>query len=266
MVWGRFSSAPVDIEKKKNFYEKNPEAFKKVISDRIKFCANLYPDVITEWDVINEPAAEQKFAKILGENAMTEWINLAKKLAPKTLTCTNDYNIIAGYDMQHREDYIKIIEELEKKSAKLDTIGLQAHFGSPIAPAEVLSRIRLFKKFNKDLILTEFTIAVNDEDIKANFVRDMLILTYSIPQVRGLLTWSVEDFYNENWTPNKAGREWSKLVNKTWHTKLNTRTNKNGEFVIKGYKGKYIVNIRVGSKVIRKEFLLDNKKEVTIRL
>lgn len=261
MVWGRFKSAAYDVEAKRDYYEKHPEEFRKIVRDRIRKCAELYPDTISEWDVINEPSVEKEFIDILGKKEMVEWINIAKASNPKQLTCTNDYAILSGHDLGHREAYYDVLKYLIDNGAKLDTIGFQGHFQGPVPPVEVYERLQQFAKFGCNMMMTEYSIECSDEQLRAQFTRDLMILLYSFPQFTGIVTWEVESFFNKDGSKKQIALEWDKLVNKMWNTDVTEKTDGNGQVTIRGYNGEYELTVTVDGKTYIRDATISRKGE-----
>ena len=98
--------------------------------------------------------------------------------------------------------------------APIDGIGLQSHFDSNLTPpSRVLELLDQFAAFGKDLQVTEFDVAVADEQVQADYTRDFLTVCFSHPAMKGFMIWGFWE--GAHWRPSAA------MLRRDWSTKPN---------------------------------------------
>ena len=131
---------------------------------------------------------------------------LARAAGPEVALYVNDYGILSsgGWDVVHQQGYRRIIELLVSGGAPLEGIGLQGHFnGGQMTDIErVVEVLDRFGSYGKDLLVTEFTFEMDDEDLQAEFTRDFLTAAFSHPSVKGFYNWNFRE--GDGAKPNTA--------------------------------------------------------------
>jgi len=186
---------------------------------------------VSEWDAINHIAGwGTTFADVCGGNKVyAEMIQRGRKWAPHAEMWINEGQILVG-DGSRIEDYEKIIEDLIAMDAKPDGIGFMAHFrdtGLP-HPRTVYDRIDRFAKFDCKLQLTEFDVDCGlDEQLQADYKRDVMVAAFSHPKVEGIVMWGFWEgrhwrpaaaLWRKDWSIKPAGEAWVDLVFRQWWT------------------------------------------------
>ena len=67
-------------------------------------------------------------------------------------------------------------------------------------------------------------------------------------------------------TPKPSYSTLENLINKKWHTELNSTLNDEGCVDFRGFYGDYEIEITLGEKTIKKSFTLSSKKENNLTL
>ncbi|WOH39457.1 endo-1,4-beta-xylanase [Thalassotalea fonticola] len=266
LIWGRFRSAHKEIEKKQDYYKKHPEEFQKVLLEHVKEFAALYPDQISDWDVINEPSPEHHFVDILGKEATIEWLNAAKEANPNAARCANDYGIVSRYDTWHQDAYYDWMKYFTEQNA-IDKVCVQGHFQGPMPITEFYQRLERFAEFNLPITMTEFDFFEIDQQLKAKFMEDLITAFFSHPNTDGFIHWNLTDLYDENGKLNLSGKAYDKLIHKTWHTKVALKTDEQGQASFNGFKGQYNLKIELANgKTMNKLVKLSNSDVVSLTL
>ena len=162
-------------------------------------------DRVTEWDALNHPAGWEKgicIDTVLGSDFYTEVFKEARKLTKLPLWINEDQVFRPG---RQQEEYYAGIQKLIADGVKLDGIGNQAHFHSSFLPSprEMLANSDRFAKLVPALQLTEFDVNTNgDEQLAADFTRDVLITTFSHPAYTGMVMWGFWE--GAHWKPDTA--------------------------------------------------------------
>ncbi|TRX53954.1 endo-1,4-beta-xylanase [Thalassomonas sp. M1454] len=261
LVWGRFRSAHKDIEKKQDYFKQHPEEFQQELLKHVKEFAALYPDQISDWDVINEPSPEHHFVDIVGKEASIEWLEAAKEANPNAQRCANDYGIVSRYDAWHQDAYYDWMKFYTDNNA-IDKVCVQGHYQGPMPITEIYERLNRFAEFGLPISMTEFDFFEIDEELKAQFTNDLITVFFSHPSTDAFMHWNLTDLYNEQGQLNLSGQVYDKLIHKTWHTKLESKANKSGEVNFRGFKGRYKVVVTLANGK-QSEHLIDFAKQAT---
>jgi GH35 family endo-1,4-beta-xylanase len=263
LIWGKFKRADYNVEKKKEYYIEHPEEFRKLLIQHIKEFTSKYKGRLAEWDVVNEPVPENEYTNILGKEEMVNWFKTARKYAPNCTLFINDYSIIAGGDIQHREMYHDYIKFLVKNNTPLDGIGFQSHFAEPIAPEEIYKRLQYFEEFNKIFQATEFTFKNFDKKLVALFTKDFLTIIYSHPKAIGVVKWKAID---EPTNLNPMMSAWNYMFKNVWNTNKKIKTNNKGIVATRAFKGEYKVVVEANGKKKIINLNLDKDSSFKIKL
>ncbi len=230
---------------------------------------------IVEWDVVNEPSANKRLAKVLGEDEMATWFKRAKALDPTAKLFLNDYDNLGEGTLD--VEFKRIIKRMLELGAPLEGIGLQAHFGWQVTPPEELfQRLNGFASFGLPLVITEFDVNTTDERLQADYLRDFLTVAFSHPAVSSFLMWGFwagqhwlpdAALYNKDWSVKPNGRVWRDLVLETWWTDAAGQTSRDGVFQTRGFLGEYEISATANGKTVTQRVKLEKPgAEYTLRL
>jgi len=210
---------------------------------------------VTEWDVLNEPYTNKDLQAVLGDDEMASWFQQARAADPLAKLYINDYSNLeaGGYDLQHINGYLRIIQGLVAAGAPVDGIGLQSHFDSNLtAPSRVLELLDQFAEFGKDLQITEFDVNISDEQVQADYTRDFLTLCFSHPAVKGFMMWGFWEgahwrptaaMYRRDWSAKPNAAVWDEMVFRQWWTDVRGATGSDGAFRTRGFLGDYEIEV-----------------------
>ncbi len=221
----------------------------------------------SQWDVVNEPYSNFEMqGRIggvdgvtpsdgrLGNLEMVQWFQNARRLDPQAKLFLNDYDILesGGIDVRHQDYLFALANWLRNNGAPLDGIGLQGHFDRITPPATLQSIIGRYSQLPLALAITEFDVNLLDEQLQADYTRDVMTLVFSYPKFNDFLLWGFWE--KTHWLPNAAmyRADWSSkanamvfndLVFREWWTSENGASDANGKFTVRGFKGMYNVTV-----------------------
>ncbi len=238
----------------------NPDALRKRILDHVRDEVGAFKGQILEWDVVNEPVTNTDAQKVLGNGILAEAFKAAREADPGAKLFINDYSILShgGADTEHQDAYFKTIRDLLDAKAPVQGIGMQGHFNEQLTPItkiwEILNR---FGALGLPIQITEHDINVWDEEVMADYTRDLMTAVFAHTATTGFITWGFWE--KRHWIPNAAqwtgswqlrshGKVWYDLVFKKWWTSVNTETGKGGVAKVRGFLGDYTVEVRAGGK------------------
>lgn len=226
-------------------------------SERLAFVGNR----VIEWDVINHPIAWAG-ADLLTRHAGLERIDrevfdLARSKTTLPLYINEDQIFRPGAQSDGTYLYL---QSLKNEGYPVAGLGNQAHFDESYLPSpmEMLATTDRFAKVVPKQIITEYDIVTTaDEQLAADFTRDIMIATFSHPAYHGFLLWGFWEgshwkpqaaSWNRDWTIRPRGETFIDLVGRQWHTKVTVTTDENGKVAWRGFPGWYDVtgqNIRL---------------------
>jgi endo-1,4-beta-xylanase len=250
LVWPSYQFLPQDISTRRN----DLEYVRGRIHDHI-FEIAAYPGLkgeIAEWDVLNEPAHLFDLRDLFGgEEVYADWFKWAAEADPDAKLYINEYSVIsgAGKDLVTAASYHSIIQGILSNGGRIDGIGVQGHMNSTLTGPETIYQIfDQFAVYGAALSVTEFDAAGADEELLAEYLRDLLIICFSHPQVENFLMWGFWDgshwhndapLYRRDWTEKPAGRAFLQTVFEDWWTSVAGPANHLGSYTVRGFLGHY---------------------------
>ncbi|QCR24318.1 endo-1,4-beta-xylanase [Pontibacter sp. SGAir0037] len=140
------------------------EVLLKRMEDHIATVAGRYKGRINGWDVVNEALNDDgtlrksKWLQITGEEYLERAFKAAQKADPKAELYYNDYNM---WKPAKRDGAIQLAQNLKKKGAKVDGIGMQGHWGLKNPSLEQIeASIVAISKAGFKVMITELDIDV----------------------------------------------------------------------------------------------------------
>lgn len=257
LVWPGWDYMPADVRSLAG----NPEALRQRILDRIRDAAAAVRGLVVDWDVVNEPVANRDVLNILGDAAMADWFRAAKEADPEPRLFINEYAILSsnGANLRKQNDYYRMIESLLALGAPVEGIGIQGHFDSATPPERMLEILDRFARLGLPVVITEFDFATADEELQAQFTRDLMTAAFSHPAVTDFLMWGFWEgshwkpqgaMIRRDWSEKPNYRVWRELVFERWHTDASGATGSDGAFAFRGFKGEYEITVETGGTAV----------------
>ncbi|MGO4374617.1 endo-1,4-beta-xylanase, partial [Paenibacillus sp. MCAF20] len=242
LLWDGASRMPADIGELLN----DREALDKRIKDHFHELAGYFRGRLFDWDVLNEPVLNKMIRGVYGDEIAADWFKLAKEADPDAKLYLNETQIL-GVDAPVIDNLSDILQTLKDNEAPIDGIGIQAHFGStPEAPMDFYDQLTHFTQYADEIAITEFDMNSPRQDVQAMFTRDILIATFSHPNVQSFTMWGFWDgahwqnnapLFRSDWSLKPSGEEWRKLIYETWWTDSQGITNASGVYEDRGFYG-----------------------------
>jgi endo-1,4-beta-xylanase len=241
-------------------YRYPPGIIGDIVEKRIGRVMNRYRSDIKIWDVVNEPVHLHRMETAWSKDYVLLSYKWARAADPNATLVINDYANFRGAV----DDYVPMVKDLLAKGAPIDAIGEQAH-DAPYwySPKDILETLNKMATTGLRIHLTELTYPSNnakitggfvqgkwDEQKQGEFYRYLLTLAFSHPNVDAITLWAMWDgstwlkgggIIREDWTPKPAYRVMDELINKTWKTRFDSRSDANGEVRFHGFHGDYEV-------------------------
>jgi len=222
---------------------------------------------LAEWDVVNEPYINHDVMDVLGDEVLIDWYNFVHGIDSLPRLILNEYNILAGGGVKSFQDNLaRVIELLQANNAPLGGIGLQSHFDQSLTGIpEILNTLDRFAQYNIPIQITEFDINTRDEETQAAFTRDFFTAVFSHPATDKIVMWGF--WQGRMWKPNGAmiRTDWSykpnyyeyvDLIFHQWWTDVSGVTNRDGNFLARGFLGDYTVSAGMEGEIVSKNVRL----------
>ncbi|HYX36568.1 MAG TPA: endo-1,4-beta-xylanase [Oligoflexus sp.] len=250
-----------------------------------------YPDLslIKEWDVLNEPTGNVDIANTFagspgyptGREIYQDVFKKVKELAPDVKAYVNEAQLTNFYVKS--DVYKSYVEEVGKglrdsgSAAKVDGVGLQAHFRYLIPPAEMLQHFEDYHvaSLGGKIKITEYDNAtLAPDDIQRDYFRDILTATFSYEHADGFLMWGFWDgtskkaaLFDSDWNLKPFATPFIDLVFKDWWTPTTElRTDANGKVSLRGFKGTYKITVTDGGQQKTQVIKLGSDQNFTANL
>lgn len=211
-------------------------------------------DRVIEWDVINHPIAwggADMLNKRPGlEHLDREVFKLAREKTQLPFFVNEDQVFRPGPQC---DDTFTYIQALNQAGLTVAGLGNQAHFHESYLPSpeHLLAITDRYATIVPRQSITEYDIVTNeDEQLAADYTRDVLIATFSHPAYTSFLLWGFWEgshwkpeaaSWNKDWTIRPRGAVIEEWITKHWHTKLTAKTNAQGQLTFRGFPGWYEV-------------------------
>ncbi|MCF1191039.1 endo-1,4-beta-xylanase [Mangrovimonas sp. AS39] len=274
LIWPGFQYLTPEVRQNRD----NPEKVTEIVETHVHNLLEVTKGRIFKWDVVNEAYTNKDLQKITGsEQILYDGFKAAKKHQPLALRYTNEYGIISkgGIDTKKQQWYYDFIKRIDTNTGGLvQGIGIQCHIGSDLTPPErVLELLNYYASLGKQIGVSEFTMDVQDPEIREQYTRDFMIAAFSHPYVSEFLFWGCTDddrdkvdIYTEDGQIGVMGKAFFSLVHEEWKTNVYGETNENGEASGRGFFGTYEYSFVQDGKVIKGTFDLLPRKNSTFKI
>lgn len=232
--------------------------FVQTAGERLAFAK----DRVCEWDVINHPVAwggADLLSKRPGlEKLDREIYGLAQQATTVPFFINEDQLFRPG---RQSDDTFEYVRQLKNEGFRVDGVGNQAHVDESFLPTpeHVFAVTDRFATLVPHQIVTEFDITtLQDEELAADYTRDMLIACFSHPAYTGFVLWGFWEgrhwkpeaaSWNLDWTIRKRGEVLEEWIGRRWNTTVTLTTGKDGEVRWRGFPGWYDITNKAGDKI-----------------
>lgn len=232
--------------------------FLQTAEERIAFAK----DRVCEWDVINHPVAWGGADMIHRRSGLErldrEIYALAQRSTSLPLFVNEDQLFRPGRQSDETFDYVR---QLKEEGFRVDGVGNQAHVDDTFLPSpeQVLAVTDRFATLVPRQVITEFDITtVDDEELAADYTRDLMIACFSHPAYTGFLLWGFWEgshwkpeaaSWNRDWSIRKRGEVLEEWLGRRWTTTVTVTTGKDGIARWRGFPGRYDIRTRDGATI-----------------
>ncbi len=224
--------------------------------------AYTFKGKLAQWDVQNEPTASNYLAsKYNSRRLQADIFKEVRKIDPDVKLYVNETGMEGMNNKNSSEGYmprmLEIVRELKRYGALVDGIGIQAHCVNYNYPQGFYHQIDKCSEQVDEVSVTEYDLLNDKTEYADEYLRDMLLATFSHPKTTSFTVWGVQDtmhwrnaapFYDSGWNERPAMKVWNDMVNKEFATHSTVKTDQNGKAVIRGFRGNYNIKCKVGDK------------------
>lgn len=194
-------------------YDQPVDVIKKELERRYQEISSRYAHKIPTIEVTNEMCWWTGNTAFYDAPDYVEWcFKLAEKYFPNNQLVINEY---AGEAFERptrtTSAYYAYTENAMLKGARIDAIGMQAHFffkkeneyqmSRPLLdPENLFAKLDMYARFKKPLQITEVTFSAyswedEDEQIQAKMLENLYSLWFSHPNMEQIVYWNLVDGY-----------------------------------------------------------------------
>lgn len=224
----KYNNNEIDKEKANQLIEELIQKFENIVFLHIRDEMDRYP-LISEWDVVNEPINYQYFKYYLYDKNLLKDSNFKDNIYKKNVKYTgnnkyyeflakcfdeareenvnaklilNDDKINGQNSIKTIENFIDIVKNIKQRTNNLNSIGIQYHANnyykmSPQSYYNLINKVIESTGIN-DVVISEYDnylkekndkYTVSEKNIKANYLRDSLIMAYSNQKISEFDFW-----------------------------------------------------------------------------
>ncbi|MFB6202623.1 MAG: endo-1,4-beta-xylanase [Halorhabdus sp.] len=288
LLWEEFDAGYGGGMSIQNPGEMTGKELSQAIETQITNHASDVGDMVTEWDMHNHPVWQSNFRDDdgdgLGWEDVNQWWQAANEATEQPLY-TNEMGQVGGTWQQ--SGYLDFLDHLVENDYPIDGIGFMGHHQQKWNQMMDMSRLEgvydtYDEKYDLPILITEFDIQIfsrrnaQDVSVQTDYTRDFLTMTFSKPNVEGIMSWGfwADDhwrptgaYYNSDWSLRPNGETYMDLVYEEWWTDESGRTDSEGVYATRGFKGDYEITARSGKLSGQATVsLTDGGSSVTIEL
>lgn len=264
LVWPAFRRNPEDIKK----LQDDPAELARRIDQRVYNTAKDLAGRVTEWDVVNEPYANNDFMKLLGgDKVMAHWFKLAHQADPNVPLYLNETSVPTSPPRdQHYDVLYDQVKLIQADGGPISGVGMQAHFGTNLSSITDLQTIYdRFATLGVPLQITELDINTTDDQLQADYMRDLMTITFAHPNSSGIMIWGFWQgqhwrpdaaLFKKDWSLKPVGQAWIDLVKKKWWTNTALASGPDGSASTRGFIGDYQITVTDGTRTATQKLSL----------
>ena len=215
---------------------------------------------VAEWDAVNHIVGwgETMHSLTGSDDIYVKVSQLGRELTPEAEMWVNEGQVLPG-EGKRMAEYEEVIRYLIEHDAAPDGIGFMGHFtdGSLTPPEELLRRFDRFAALGDGMKLqfTELDVQTQDEQLQADYLRDVLTAAFSHPAMTGIVQWGYWEgkhwrpdaaLWRRDWSIKPAGEAYRDLVFREWWTEETVTADAMGVARVRGFLGEYDLSVLDG--------------------
>lgn len=178
-----------------------PAQLRRVLARHIRALVHRYRGRVDEWDVVNEPLADDGgFAKnvwfrTLGPAYVAYAFRVARRADPSARLFINEIDAETG---RKSLAYLRLVVELKRRGVPIDGVGFQNHTTGKDAagPARLRALFTAVGRLGLAGAITEMDVGATEEGRQARVYRDAAEACAAAANCTGLTVWGVTDRFS----------------------------------------------------------------------
>jgi hypothetical protein len=249
IVWPGWRRLPKSLEAMQN----EPEKLRQTVRDHVREAMKLTKGRIDSVDVVNETFSAQSLQGVLGKEEMAQWFKIAHEVDPKVILMLNENSLESGRKVEHVLSEVKF---LRAQGAPIGGIGTQAHVSASSIP-QIIANWQRLAQLGLPMKITEYDTVTPDDELQGEFMRDLMIAWFSLPQSDAFIMWGFWDgrhwlndspLFYADWSPKPGLKHWNDLLFSQWWTNAQGATTGQGDYKTRGFLGDYEITVTHGGK------------------
>jgi GH35 family endo-1,4-beta-xylanase len=277
----------------------SPEELDEALQERVTSLVTDFSGFIDYWDALNEPTKVDGYLEPLRSWALSQTqagaevltLEWARAANPEVKLVVNDFT--EGYNRA----FYNVLEDVIAAGGKFDAIGIESYMCSGLwTMNEAWDLCERYNDFNIPLHFTEIAVLSGEfrtdvdwsgnnpgwettpegEAIQAEYVPAFYTILFSHPSVQATTwTWLYDGevaqgapwgLLREDMSPKPAYEQLMRLIQKEWWTNAEATTDAQGEAVIRGFYGQYLVTVESGTQKIQRLIHIEAGQEDTFEV
>ena len=249
------------------------EELRQSLHDFIVKCLGQSEGLVTQWNVVHNPVDYPEMYNFLGVESLRDAFVTARGAAPAAKLYLSDSSVLTEFSEKPMDEFLELLDWLRGGGAPIDGIVLGANFKRiDVAPQSLEKRLDkvIAKLQGLSLHISNFAVNEENQQLRADILRDYLLLFFSRPQIASIAfgeLWAPAllnphfAFYDQKLNPLPAAEAVSQCLNQDWRTETEATTDATGAVTLPAFYGDYEITV-FGNKVdrtFRRQFNPDNK-------
>lgn len=245
--------------------ELSDEELEATLKKRAETVTARYNGRFAEYDLNNEMIHGNYYEDRLGPGITKKMAQWAQNGDADIKLYLNDYDILTGNKL---DEYLAHIRGLLAQGVPIAGIGVQGHLhAESFERGELKRSLDSLAQFNLPVKITEFNMpgqrskyyqnrqlkmTTEEEQQKAKDLVDYYRICFAHPAVEGILMWGFweganwipqSSLYKRDWSPTPAAGAYQNLIFREWWTNAGGKANREGEFSVPAFFGKYKITV-----------------------
>ena len=249
------------------------EELRQSLHDFIVKCLGQSEAFVTQWNVVHNPVDYPEMYNFLGVESLRDAFVTARGAAPTAKLYLSDSSVLTEFSEKPLDDFLALLDWLRGGGAPIDGIVLGANFKRlDVAPQSLEKRLDkvIAKLQGLSLHISNFAVNEENQQLRADILRDYLLLFFSRPQISSIALgelWAPAllnpnfAFYDQKLNPLPAAEAVSQCLNQDWRTEAEATTDASGAVTLPAFYGDYeiIVSGNNADRTFRRQFTPNNK-------
>jgi hypothetical protein len=230
---------------------------------------------VAQWIVVHNPVEYAEMYNFLGVESLRDAFVTARQASPMAQLLLSEATVLTEFSEKPLDEFLELLDWLRNGNAPIDGIVLGANFKRiDVAPQSLEKRLdRVIAKLNGlSLGISNFAVNEENQQLRADILRDYLLLFFSRPQITSVSfgeLWAPAllnpnfAFYDQKLQPLPVAEAVWHCLNEDWLTPVTElKTDERGVVTLPAFYGDYEITVksRLGRSQTHHRFSPDNRE------